>query len=112
MDQTFAAGLRNLTADEALWQARIDPRRPVSSLADQERDALYRKIQKVLRDCLPYGYVPGKRSWLTGARGHRNGACPRCGAQLERARSADGRPFSVLASRRDGSLGQHRVECR
>lgn len=86
MDQRFAAGLGNLTADEALWQAGIDPRRPVSSLDHRERDALYRKIQKVLRDSLPYGYVPGKRTWLTGARGRRNGACPRCGAQLERAK--------------------------
>ena len=86
MDQTFAAGLGNLTADEALWQARIDPRRPVASLDDGDRDVLYRKIQKVLRDSLPYGLVPGKPTWLTGARGRRDGTCPRCGARLERAK--------------------------
>jgi formamidopyrimidine-DNA glycosylase len=86
MDQKLAAGLGNLTADEALWQARIDPRRPVPSLDGRERDALYGKIQKVLHDCLPYGHVPGKRTWLTGARGRGNGVCPRCGAPLERAK--------------------------
>lgn len=85
MDQQFAAGLGNLTADEALWQARIDPRRPVQSLDQGERDALFRKIQKVLRDSLPYGLVPSKRTWLTAARGPRQATCPRCGAQLERA---------------------------
>jgi formamidopyrimidine-DNA glycosylase len=84
MDQGVAAGLGNLTADEALWQAQIDPRRPVPSLDDRERDVLYRKIQKVLRDALPHGFVPGKRTWLTGARGDRNGTCPRCGGRLER----------------------------
>jgi formamidopyrimidine-DNA glycosylase len=86
IDQKLAAGLGNLTADEALWQARIDPRRPVPSLEEWERNALYRKIQKVLRDALPYGLVPAKRTWLTGARDRSDGSCPRCGGALERAK--------------------------
>ena len=73
--------LGNLTADESLWQARIDPTRPVSSLDADERRALYRKIQKVLRDSIPYGLVPLKRSWLTGARSGKYSHCPRCGAR-------------------------------
>lgn len=84
MNQGVAAGLGNLTADEALWQARIDPRRKASSLEPPERRVLYQKIQKVLRDSVPYGLVPAKRTWLTGARGRRDGTCPRCGARLER----------------------------
>lgn len=86
MDQGFAAGLGNLTADESLWQARIDPRRPASSLDGRERDTLYRKIQKVLHDSLPYGLVPSKRTWLTGARDRRDAACPRCKAPLQRVK--------------------------
>jgi formamidopyrimidine-DNA glycosylase len=86
MDQSFAAGLGNLTADESLWQARIDPRRRVPSLDEGQRDVLYRKIQKVLRDSLPYGHVPGKRSWLTGARDRRDATCPRCGSRLRRVK--------------------------
>jgi formamidopyrimidine-DNA glycosylase len=86
MDQGFAAGLGNLTADESLWQARIDPRRPVASLDKRERDVVYRKIEKVLRDSLPYGLVPAKRTWLTGARDRRNATCPRCGAHLRRVK--------------------------
>jgi formamidopyrimidine-DNA glycosylase len=84
MNQALAAGLGNLTADEALWQARIDPRRGASSLTSSERRVLYQKIQKVLRDSVPYGLVPAKPTWLTGARGRRNGTCPRCGTRLER----------------------------
>jgi formamidopyrimidine-DNA glycosylase len=84
MDQALAAGLGNLTADESLWQARIDPRRPVQSLDERERGVLYRKIRKVLHDSLPYGRVPGKRTWLTGARDGRDAECPRCGTKLQR----------------------------
>ena len=84
MNQAVAAGLGNLTADEALWQARIDPRRRASSLDPSERRVLYQKIQKVLRDPVPYGLVPAKRTWLTVARGRRDGTCPRCGTRLQR----------------------------
>jgi formamidopyrimidine-DNA glycosylase len=84
MNQHVAAGLGNLTADEALWRARIDPRRPAASLDDRERARLHRAIQRVLRDSIPHGRVPTKRSWLTGARDRKRGACPRCGARLER----------------------------
>jgi formamidopyrimidine-DNA glycosylase len=86
MDQSLAAGLGNLTADESLWQARIDPRRAVSSLGEHDRDVLHRAIRTVLADSIPHGLVPGKRTWLTGARDRRDAACPRCGARLERVR--------------------------
>ena len=86
MDQSFAAGLGNLTADESLWRACIDPRRPAASLDERERNVLHRSIRKVLRDSLPYGLVPAKRTWLTGARDRRDGTCPRCGARLRRVK--------------------------
>lgn len=88
MDQSMAAGLGNLTADEALWQARVDPVRPAASLTPAERRRLYRKIQQVLRDSIPYGLVPAKAAWLTGARNRRDAACPRCGGRLERRKVA------------------------
>jgi formamidopyrimidine-DNA glycosylase len=116
MDQKLAAGLGNLTADEALWQARIDPRRPVPSLEERERDALYRRIQKVLRDSMPYGLVPSKRTWLTGARARRDGACPRCGAALERAKLGGRTTVYCPASKVDDGFQRasgelHRQSC-
>ena len=99
LDQSVAAGLGNLTADEALWQARLDPARPASSLDAHERRALYRKIQKVLRDSIPYGLVPAKRTWLTGARG-RGAACPRCGERLQRRQVAGRTTFSCPREQR------------
>jgi formamidopyrimidine-DNA glycosylase len=99
LDQSVAAGLGNLTADEALWQARIDPVRPAASLEAGERRVLYRKIQKVLRDSIPYGLVPAKRTWLTGARA-RDGSCPRCGAGLQRRQVAGRTTFSCPREQR------------
>jgi formamidopyrimidine-DNA glycosylase len=84
MDQEIAAGLGNLTADESLWQARIDPRRPAGSLDGSERRRLYAAIRKVLRDSIPYGLVPSLSGWLTSVRGERDATCPRCGAELRR----------------------------
>jgi formamidopyrimidine-DNA glycosylase len=86
MDQTLAAGLGNLTADESLFRARIDPRRPACALDSGERRRLYSSIRRVLDDSLPYGLVPAKPKWLTRARDERPGRCPRCGATLERTR--------------------------
>jgi formamidopyrimidine-DNA glycosylase len=100
LDQSLAAGLGNLTADEALWQARIDPARPACSLDRRDRGALYRKIQKVLQDSLPYGLVPGKRSWLTGARSTKDAACPRCGERLQRRQVAGRTTFSCPREQR------------
>jgi formamidopyrimidine-DNA glycosylase len=85
MDQTAAAGLGNLTADESLWRARIDPRRTARSLGRDERSALYRGIRRVLRDSLPLGRVPPRPTWLTGVRDDRAGRCPRCDERLRRA---------------------------
>jgi formamidopyrimidine-DNA glycosylase len=97
MDQKLAAGLGNLTAHEALWRARIDPRRRVGSLDRNERGRLYRAIRHVLRDSLPHGRVPTRRTWLTGARDDEDAACPRCGAPLERVKV--GGRTSVLCPR-------------
>ena len=99
LDQSVASGLGNLTADEALWQARLDPVRPASSLGSRERRELYRKIQKVLRDSVPYGLVPAKRTWLTGARGP-GSTCPRCGARLERRTVAGRTTYSCPREQR------------
>jgi formamidopyrimidine-DNA glycosylase len=88
MDQKFMAGLGNLTVDESLWHARIAPKRQVATLEDKERNALHRSTQKVLRDSIKVGYVPAKKSWLTGARDRRDKPCPRCKASLMRAKVA------------------------
>jgi len=49
LDQSIIAGLGNIYADEALWEARIHPQRLSDSLSADELDALFNAIKHVLR---------------------------------------------------------------
>src|SRR3954454_16429703 len=75
MDQAVIAGVGNLLADEALWQARLSPLRPADRLDEPELDALRRAIRAATRSAIRKGGVhtgavmPGRR---------RDGVCPRC----------------------------------
>jgi formamidopyrimidine-DNA glycosylase len=83
MNQTIMAGVGNLAADEALWQARIHPSRRLDELDEDERRRLERAVRRVLRtwvdrvDDLP-------RGWLLPVRGRPDAGCPRCGSPLQR----------------------------
>ena len=82
MDQKVLAGVGNLLADEALWQARIDPRRPANGLEEAELDRLRNAIRAANRKAIAGGGVhTGK---VIPAR-RRDGVCPRCGTPMERA---------------------------
>lgn len=48
LDQTVIAGIGNIYADEALFAAGLDPRRPASSLARQEHGRLLSAIKAIL----------------------------------------------------------------
>lgn len=49
LDQSIVAGLGNIYADEALWEAQIHPERLSDSLSDAELASLYQAIRHVLR---------------------------------------------------------------
>lgn len=49
LDQSVIAGVGNIYADEALFEARLDPRRRSGTLTDGERAALFSAVKKVLR---------------------------------------------------------------
>lgn len=49
LDQAFIAGLGNIYADEALWDAKIHPRRIANTLTKTEISALHGAIVKVLK---------------------------------------------------------------
>jgi formamidopyrimidine-DNA glycosylase len=82
LDQGTLSGVGNLLADEALWRARLSPRRAAGELSAQELDRLRRQLRAATREALRDGGVhTGK---VIPAR--RPGAsCPRCGAEMERA---------------------------
>ncbi len=49
LDQTFIAGLGNIYADEALWEAKLHPCRLAVSLSIPEIKILHRTIRRVLK---------------------------------------------------------------
>jgi formamidopyrimidine-DNA glycosylase len=52
MRQEKLAGLGNIYTDEALWRARLHPRRSASSLSPKEVRVLGRAIRSVLREAI------------------------------------------------------------
>lgn len=83
LDQGAIAGVGNLLADEALWQARIDPRRRTGELTGEELDRLRRAVRSSVRSAIRKG---GAHTGRFIAARERDGVCPRCGHALERAR--------------------------
>lgn len=81
MDQSVIAGVGNLLADEALWQARLSPLRPAGSLTPEELDRLRRAIRAAVRSAVRLG---GVHTGRLIAHRERGGRCPRDGAELRR----------------------------
>ncbi|MDO8260556.1 MAG: bifunctional DNA-formamidopyrimidine glycosylase/DNA-(apurinic or apyrimidinic site) lyase [Candidatus Magasanikbacteria bacterium] len=44
MDQAIVSGVGNIYSDEALWRAKIHPKRPVVSLTDEEIKAIFKGL--------------------------------------------------------------------
>jgi formamidopyrimidine-DNA glycosylase len=55
LDQTVVAGIGNIYASEALFRARIDPKRPAGSLKKKEADLLAKAIREVLEEAIASG---------------------------------------------------------
>lgn len=55
MDQTFIAGVGNIYSDEALWRAKIHPKRSVVSLTTAEIRRLYDGIRESLKLAIEKG---------------------------------------------------------
>jgi formamidopyrimidine-DNA glycosylase len=83
MDQTRISGVGNLLADEILFQAGIDPRRPSDSLTGEELDELHRATRAAIRTAIRRG---GAHAGEINPERVPGGRCPRCGTPLERAR--------------------------
>jgi formamidopyrimidine-DNA glycosylase len=82
LDQGVISGVGNLLADEILWRARLNPRRPASDLSVEELDALRRAVRAALRDAVRGG---GAHTGRLNPHRVAGGRCPRCRTPLERA---------------------------
>jgi formamidopyrimidine-DNA glycosylase len=83
LDQRGISGVGNLLADEILWQAGISPRRRTGSLSDDELDELRRATRRAIRNAIRRG---GAHTGELNPERQAGGRCPRCGAELSRAR--------------------------
>ena len=79
LDQTAIAGVGNLLADEALWQARIDPHRQVQSLTPDEVTRLHRAVRRAVAAAVRLG---GAHTGDVITHRRPGGQCPRCGTEL------------------------------
>jgi formamidopyrimidine-DNA glycosylase len=95
LDQSFVAGIGNIYADEALWQARLSPLRPADSLTTDEVRRLHRSIRRVLRQAITNrgasfsDYVgangePGNNAERLAVYRRTGAPCLRCGRPIER----------------------------
>jgi formamidopyrimidine-DNA glycosylase len=99
LDQRMLAGVGNIYADEALWRARIDPRRPANELQQAEIGALHRGIRRALEAGIarqgatlrdyrtPDGDAGGMQHEFK-VYGRGGEPCSRCGTLIEKTRGA------------------------
>jgi formamidopyrimidine-DNA glycosylase len=97
LDQRTLAGMGNIYADEALWRAEIDPRRPAGQLREVELRALHGGIRRALEAGISrhgatlrdYRTPNGERGQMQDefkVYGRAGEPCPRCGAPIEKMR--------------------------
>jgi formamidopyrimidine-DNA glycosylase len=95
LDQRRVAGVGNIYANEALWEARIHPLRPASSLDGGEVRRLHRSLRRILRaaieargttlrDYRDSSGGEGSFGHLLRVYGRDGHPCPRCGTAVER----------------------------
>lgn len=103
MDQKKIAGLGNIYSSEALWRAKIDPRRNANTLTRDETTRLYHAIRSILHEAIDnagttFGYTVsdykdaygdyGKFQEMLAVYGRAGERCPRCGEGIVRIRQA------------------------
>ena len=69
MDQSVVSGVGNIYANEACFDAKIDPRKKVSQLTDEEFKNLHQGIIRSLQDGIKYGGAT--RAHFVDSQGHK-----------------------------------------
>lgn len=75
-DQSLVAGIGNLWAAEALWQARLPPQLPVRRVSEGELESLVRWTRDAMGAAVR-GRRPARAAYRRAGR-----PCPRCGAVI------------------------------
>jgi formamidopyrimidine-DNA glycosylase len=93
-DQGFLAGVGNIYADEALWEARLHPLRSASTLRPADEGRLYRALRRILAEAVEqrgssiddYTAPEGDGRMQERLRVYQRAGepCPRCGRPIRR----------------------------
>lgn len=86
LDQRILAGVGNIYAAEALWHARIDPRRAAAALARADVARLLKGVRTALERARGERYFRGGGQFAVY--GREGEPCLRCGAAVERITQA------------------------
>jgi len=97
LDQNLIAGVGNIYANDALWEAKIHPQTTAKILIDEEIELLHKAVEKVIRLGIKYGGASENTyRHLSGKAGEyqnhflvyqREGEkCRRCGEEIKRIR--------------------------
>ena len=54
LDQTFISGVGNIYANEALFRAKINPKRPANSLSSKEKELLFTELKETLKEAIAH----------------------------------------------------------
>lgn len=86
MDQAVLAGLGNIYAAEALWEAEMDPRRPANQVRRAQLEKLVAAIRLVLspRKRRPGRYTETRNTGRFAVYDREGQICRRCGGTIER----------------------------
>jgi formamidopyrimidine-DNA glycosylase len=98
LDQRTLAGLGNIYVDEALWRARIHPKRPAGDLDANDMRRLHGAIRRVLEAAIErrgstlrdYSTPRGRRGSMQRefkVYGRMDKPCDRCGTPIEKTRA-------------------------
>ncbi len=95
MDQSVVSGIGNIYANEACFDAKIDPRTKVSMLSDTQFKSLHRGVLQALRDGIKYGGA--SRANFVDSEGHKGyfldyafvygrdkHPCKKCGTEIKK----------------------------
>jgi formamidopyrimidine-DNA glycosylase len=90
MDQSVLAGLGNIYAAEALWEAELDPRRTASKVSKEKLERLVDAIRLVLspRKRRPGRYTDTRFRGRFAVYDREGEECRRCGGTIERITQA------------------------
>ena len=101
LDQSLISGIGNIYADEALWLAKIHPRKLASSLTSAQSKSLLLAATQVMRQALAQGgtsfdslyvNVNGESGYFArdlNAYGRSGEPCPRCARPIKREKFAN-----------------------